>query len=259
MHVTRVLSQWLGTQRAIKHRARQQALFRVVQALLVGQRLSLSHLGRHRSGHGHPKHHIKAVDRLLGSRHLHAERDGIYREMATALLAGVARPVLIVDWSDFELGRKWLMIKAAVPIGGRAISVYERVFPFKRYNSPGAHREFLETLKSIIPQGCRPIIVTDAGFRGPWFRAVEANGWDWVGRIRNRIKYFNESTGRWCYTDSLYRTATTKVKHIGQTVLSRRHGYEFNLYLVRAYMLRRGRPRSKGPKKQNTTLHVSAA
>ena len=29
-------------------------------------------------------------------------------------------------------------------------------------------------------------MVTDAGFRGPWFRDVEARGWDWVGRIRNR-------------------------------------------------------------------------
>ena len=255
MHVADCLSRWVGTQRAIKHRARQVALSRIVQALLVGQRLSLSHLGRHRAGRGHPKHHIKAVDRLLGNRHLHAERDDLYREMAGALLAGVPRPVLIVDWSDFELGRKWLMLKAAVPVGGHAISIYERVFPFKRYNSPGAHREFLAALKSIIPQDCRPIIVTDAGFRGPWFRAVEANRWDWVGRVRNRIKYFNESSGRWCYTDSLYSAATPKVKHIGRMTLSRRHGYEFNLYLVRAYKLRRGRPPARGPKKQNTTLY----
>jgi hypothetical protein len=57
--------------------------------------------------------------------------------------------VIIVDWSDFELGRQWLMLKAAVPVGGRAISLYERVFPFKRYNSPGAHREFLQALRAI--------------------------------------------------------------------------------------------------------------
>ena len=41
-------------------------------------------------------------------------------------------------------------------------------------------------VKSVLPEGCRPIVVTDAGFRGPWFRDVEALGWDWVGRIRKR-------------------------------------------------------------------------
>ena len=30
-------------------------------------------------------------------------------------------------------------------------------------------------------------MVTDAGFRGPCFRDVEALGWDWIGRIREAI------------------------------------------------------------------------
>jgi hypothetical protein len=255
MHVARLLSRWFGDKKVIAHRGRETALARIVQALLIGQRLSLTHLGRSRPGQAHAKHHIKAVDRLLGNPHLQAETPGVYREIAEKLLGGVDRPIIVVDWSDFELGREWLMLKAAVPVGGRAISIYQRVFPFSRYNSPGAHREFLHELKTIIPASCRPVIVTDAGFRGPWFRAVEANGWDWVGRIRNRIKYFHEQTGRWRYTDSLYREATPSVKHLGRVALSRRHGYQFNLYLVRAYKLRRGRPRNTGPKHQNTTLY----
>jgi Transposase DDE domain len=140
----------------------------------------------------HRKHHIKAADRLLGNRHLHAERDAIYRAIARTLLAGLKRPLIVVDWSDADLRRRWLMIKAAVAVGGRAVSVYEKVYPMKRYNSPKTHREFLDTLKAILPDGCNPIMVTDAGFRGPWFKAVEAQGWDWVGRIRNRIKYYSE-------------------------------------------------------------------
>lgn len=255
MHVTKVLSRWFGDKKVISHRGRETAVARSVQALLVGQRLSLTHLGRSRPGTAHAKHHIKAVDRLLGNPHLHRETPAIYREIAERLLEGVDRPIIVVDWSDFELGREWVMLKAAVPVGGRAIAIYQRVFPFSRYNSPGAHREFLQELKSIVPASCRPVIVTDAGFRGPWFRAVEAIGWHWVGRIRNRIKYFHEQTGRWRYTDSLYREATPKVKHLGRVALSRRHGYEFNLYLVRAYTLRRGRRRNTGPKQQNTTLY----
>jgi hypothetical protein len=254
MH-TRILSRWLGDRAVVGHAVRASALVRVVRALLTGGKLSLTHLGRAMGGVARVKHQIKAVDRLLGNQHLHAERDDIYRAIAATLLHGNSRPVIIVDWSDFELGRQWLMLKAAVPVGGRAISIYERVFPFKRYNSPGAHREFLRSLHAILPDGCRPIIVTDAGFRGPWFRAVEAYGWDWVGRIRNKIKYYREETGRWCFTDSLYPHATVQPRYVGEVALSRRHQYRFRLYLVRAYTRRIGRPPRRGPTGRGTTMY----
>jgi Transposase DDE domain len=242
MHATGLLAHWLAQHTVVGHCTRQAALLKLVQALLGGSKLSLTELGRHRSGDAYTKHHIKAADRLLGNRHLHAERDGIYRAIARTLLAGIKRPLILVDWSDADLRRRWLMIKAAVAVGGRAVSVYEKVYPMKRYNSPKTHREFLLALKTMLPEGCNPIIVTDAGFRGPWFKAVEAHGWDWVGRIRNKIKYYREDTGRWHYTDSLYKQATARVRHIGEVSLSPRHGYRFRMYLVRAYKPRVGRP-----------------
>lgn len=254
MH-TQVLSQWLQDRAVIGHAARANALVRVVRGLLAGGRLSLTDLGRSLDGPAQVKHQIKTVDRLLGNEHLHDERDGIYRAVAHSLLAGCKRPVIIVDWSDFELGRQWLMLKAAVPVRGRALALYEQVFPFRRYNSPGAHREFLRHLRSVLPEDCRPIIITDAGFRGPWFREVESYGWDWIGRVRNKIKYYREETGRWCFTDSLYSQATAKARYIGEVTLSRRYQYRFKLYLVRAYKPRVGRPPRRGPKKPNTTTY----
>jgi hypothetical protein len=226
----------------IGHCARQEALLKLVRALLSGSKLSVTQLGRHRAGAAYPKLHIKAADRLLGNQHLHAERDGIYRALARTLLAGIQRPLILVDWSDADLRRRWLMIKAAVAVGGRAVSVYEKVYPMKRYNSPKTHREFLFALKSILPDGCNPILVTDAGFRGPWFKAVESHGWDWIGRIRNKIKYYRVETQRWQYTDALYKRATARVQHIGEVIASPRHGYRFRMYLVRAYQPRVGRP-----------------
>jgi DDE family transposase len=255
MHVPSYLSHWLDRYTVVGHQARAAALRKAVQALLVGRKLSLTHIGRHRAGSAHAKHHIKALDRLLGNQHLHKERDDIYRAIARSLLFRTKRPVIVVDWSDTEPGREWVMLKAAVPIGGRAISIYERVYPFSRYNSPGAHREFLRALRSILPRDARPILITDAGFRGPWFEEVASLGWDWVGRIRNKIKYFREETGRWCYTDSLYKQATAKTVHLGEATLSRRHSYRFRLYLVRAHQRRVGRPRRRGPKKPNTTMY----
>ena len=210
MHATGLLAQWLSQHTVIGHRAREAALMKLVEALLGGSKLTLTQLGRHRPGTAYTKHHIKAADRLLGNHHLHAERDGIYRAIARTLLAGIKRPVILVDWSDADLRRGLQMIKAAVAVGGRAISLYERVHPVELYNTPRAHRELLAALKTMLPDGCKPIIVTDAGFRGPWFKAVEAHGWDWVGRIRNRIQYYREETGRWQYTDALYRQATSR-------------------------------------------------
>jgi hypothetical protein len=114
----------------IGHASRAAAVERAVCGVLIGGKLSLTHIGRSLGGAAHVKHQIKAVDRLLGNAHLQREREGIYRALARTLLAGNTRPIIIVDWSDFELGRKWLMLKAAVPVGGRAITIYEWVFPF---------------------------------------------------------------------------------------------------------------------------------
>jgi hypothetical protein len=135
MHATGLLAQWLAQHTVIGHRVRQASLLKLVQALLGGSKLSLTQLGRHRAGSAYTKHHIKAADRLLGNTHLHAERDGIYRAIARTLLAGIKRPLILVDWSDADPKRRWLMIKAAVAVGGRAVSVYEKVYPMKRYNS----------------------------------------------------------------------------------------------------------------------------
>lgn len=251
MHVTRFLSRWLEQHRLIQHRARCSALVRVVSAALGGAKLSLTQLGRGRAGQTFEKHHIKAVDRLLGNPRLHVERSGIYATIARTVLHRVSRPVIVVDWSDFEPGRKFALLKAAIPVGGRAITLYERVFPFARYNSPSAHREFLIALHAVVPEHCKPIVVTDAGFRGPWFAAVESLGWDFVGRIRNRIKYYNAATGRWCLTDSLYKLATASTQHLGEALMSKRHGYRFRLYLVRAHAPRVGRPRRRRGNKPN--------
>jgi hypothetical protein len=187
MHVIRLLSQWPSNHIVIGYRAREAALLKLVHALLNGSKLSLTQLGRHRAGSAYEKHHIKAADRPWPTWRLHAEPDGIYRAIARTLLAGIKRPVIVVDWSDVEPRRRWLVIKAAAAVGGRALSFYEKVYPMKLYDSPRTHREFLTALKTILPEGRKPIIVTVAGFRGPWFKAIEAQGWDWVGRVRNKI------------------------------------------------------------------------
>lgn len=71
-------------------------------------------------------------------------------------------------------------------MGGRTLTILDMIFPDGQQGSPAAEKQFLQRLATLIPEGVKPILVTDAGFRAPWFRAVEAMGWYWLGRLRHR-------------------------------------------------------------------------
>ncbi|HEX3159753.1 MAG TPA: IS4 family transposase [Gemmatimonadaceae bacterium] len=241
-----LLHRWLQRACPAVHAARATAVVTVVEALVLGAKLALTPLGRNLRSAAFAKHSIKRVDRLLGNRHLHAERADLYRAMAHGLLAATPRPVLLIDWADCGPGHRWLLLRAAVPLGGRAVPIYEEVHPLRRYNSPRTHRRFLAHLRAVLPTGCAPVLITDAGFRGPWFREVERYGWHWIGRVRNQVKYRLEPGAReaWAATKALYASATPTPRHVGRALLSRRQSYACELYLVRQYRRGPGRPRT---------------
>jgi len=233
MHAVKLLHKRLLDTRAIKHTYRLGALMKAIEGLLNGGKLTLTHLGRNLAGASYEKHKIKCMDRLLGNKHLHGERCALYRQMGRWLLSQVSRPLIVVDWSDVYEGQQFVMLTAAIPMGGRALTLYEKVYPMKQYNSPKAHKQFLQELLQIVPKSKRPIIITDAGFRGPWFRDVEALGWDWVGRIRKGVYYSLNQGGKWNKTSQLYQKATHTIKYIGQSLLSKKRPYDCQLYLVK--------------------------
>ena len=243
MHTRSLLDAWLRRNCSFIHRARLKALVKLVDSLLVGGKATVAELGRNMRTLAYEKHAIKCADRLIGNRHLAAERMAVYRVMAQWLLGATTRPWIIVDWSDVELGHDYLMLKAAVPVGGRAVSIYEEVHPLKLYNNPKVHRRFLDRLSSVVPSTCRPIVITDAGFRGPWFAAVEALGWDWIGRVRNEVKYCRDGVWLWKYTRSLYSRATHSPLYVGKCWLSAKSSYPCYLHLYKALKRGPGRPR----------------
>lgn len=160
-----------------------------VESLLSGSFLTVTALGRHLNSPALTKHNIKRMDRLLSNRHLLAERPAIYRALCHYLCPSEGRPIILIDWTDIVDRDRLMLVRAALAVDGRAIPLYERIYPLKQYNTPRTHRPFLKELQSILPEGCCPILVTDAGFRGPWFRAVEQQGWLWIGRVRNSVNY----------------------------------------------------------------------
>jgi len=251
MHAISLLDRWLRRNCSFVHDARVSAVVRVVESLMHGGKATVAELGRNLMTRAYEKHGIKCADRLVGNRHLADERRDIYQALAHWLLGSVARPWIIIDWSDVELGHEFLMLKAAVPVGGRAVSIYEEVHPLKRYNNPKTHRKFLEHLYTIVPQECCPIIITDAGFRGPWFEAVESYGWDWIGRVRNQVKYCAEHSSTWKLTRSMYYKASAKPWYVGKCWLSHKRPYACYLHLYKALRRGPGRPRKRRDSSHN--------
>src|SRR5215218_5739240 len=139
MHASRgtpvgpLLHRWLRRACPAIHAVRATAVVAVVEALVLGAKLALTHLGRNLRSAAFAKHSIKRVDRLLGNPHLHRERSLVYRAVAHWLRAATPRPILLIDWADCGPGHRWLMLRAAVPLGGRAVPVYEEVHPLRRY------------------------------------------------------------------------------------------------------------------------------
>ena len=213
------------------HKLRRTALFVNVMAALQGEVLTVTDLGRSIASEAKEKHCIKRADRLLSNARLHGERVGIYTELTKQLIGSKQRPVMIVDWSDMDECKRHFLLRASVPIEGRSLTVYEEVHTVKSKEKPKVHEQFLQTLQKMLPPLCRPIVVTDAGFRTPWFKQVEALGWDWVGRIRNRHEVRRAETEEWIPCKSLYPQANSTPKSLGQARLTRSNPIDCQLVL----------------------------
>jgi hypothetical protein len=233
MHALKVLHKKLKLACPAIHQKRLTTLILATQALLIGQRLSLTQLGRCLASKARVKHNIKRIDRLLGNPHLHQERHTIYGFICRELLKNNKQPLIIVDWSDLTTERDYHLIRASVPVGGRALTLYEEAHPQKDIANPNVHKRFLHTLQSLLPCGCIPIMITDAGFRNTWFKLVTDLGWDYVGRVRNRDMLKPASKSAWKHCKTLYRKATFKAHYLGQYTVVRSNPIKTHLYLVK--------------------------
>lgn len=207
------------------HANRFQVLVAGVLALVRCRCLSLTAIGRAMSG-ARPrtkgrarsarrlrKHAIKRSDRLLGNQHLHRERPELYRGLAAKVFKGNRRPVIVLDWT--KLGEQFAGLVAAAPFGGRAVPIYEETHWLEHMGQRKVEDKFLDRLAAIVPPGCSPILIADAGFRGPFCQAVLARGWDFVVRIRARcqVRLQTEATGGDFHR--FYEQATARPQSLG--------------------------------------------
>lgn len=216
MRALQILQERFRNRLEFVHQSRWRALWRVVSALIIGRRLWLTALGRALPGSVLPKHAIKAVDRLLGNEHLHAERFVIAAALVSTIVRDGSQPIVLVD--TVEIRHKIVAITAAIAFDGRSFPVWSTIVGHVRPKARECRR-FLHEL-SFVLAGSRPVLVTDAGFEAPWFSEVERHGWDYVGRLRGQVMVNHD--GRWVRMPELHRLATKRAKNLGRLLIGKR-------------------------------------
>jgi hypothetical protein len=218
---------------ALVHAVRLRAVLAVVEAIVSVGRLSVVSIGRAVRGGAFPKHAIKRVDRLLSNGRMYRERSLYFAAMARKLIGSRKRPIVLVDWTKVTEGFHALV--AAVPAVGRAVSIYLEVHPERVLGKACVQARFLRRLREVLPAGCTPVIVADAGFHGPFFREVTALGWDFLGRIRSNARLQHLATGVWTGMKELYSRASSVPRDLGRFRLYRtRRRFEASLVLARS-------------------------
>jgi len=240
MRVDEMVRELVGSCSTVMHARRLKTVTAAVEGIIRAERLSPASIGRSLLGEARPKHCIKRIDRLLGNSKMVGDRLFVFLALAHRLLRGCARPVILVDWT--QAGGQHEALVAAVPIGGRALPIYVEVHPLEKLGNAAVERRFLHTLKALVPSECRSVVVSDAGFKGPFFQAVLEQGWDFLGRVRGTTKAVS-SDGKKISKQEFYARATTTPTELGAFGLFAKQRIPCRLVLVR----KRRRPGPKPP------------
>lgn len=232
MHARKIIQDFLTDECPSIHAKRRDCLA-LITAAARRTGLGLVKMSKAVESNTSLRHRIKRCDRLLSNPHLGRERLGVYRGLARRVLGQHTRVGIIVDWSDLLSDISQHVLRAAVVVKGRSIVIYEEVHPTKRYGAASVHRKFMENLRVVLPAQCKPVIITDAGFRATWFKMLDQLGFDWIGRIRNRDMVCSSTKGGWRAGKELYASATSRVRDLGDFTYARTNPVACRLVLIK--------------------------
>lgn len=223
MRAKSILHDLLGKSLNNVHRKRMRTVFLVVEAVIREKCLALTALGRSLARiTGVEKHAIKRVDRLFGNTLLLNELTDYFRAIANAIIGTNKVCIILIDWTKIHADLS--VLSASIPVGGRSVGIYHEVHPKNLENNRDIHSGFLDTLCEIIPCGCIPIIVTDAGagFQNPWFKKVTEMGWHYVGRFSCNVLLQVDGLCQWKEASSFWAQAKQNVPFdLGKVAMKR--------------------------------------
>ncbi len=149
MHAKRVLHYLLTDVCHGMHAARRQAIAVGVVTALRGTCLTVTALGRSIESTAKEKHCIKRADRLLANHDVPTESFGAYVALGHRLIGGTTRALIVVDWSDLDATKTHVLLRAAVPVGGRVLTVYEEGHTGATKAKPTTYRMFVERWRRV--------------------------------------------------------------------------------------------------------------
>jgi len=252
MHVRKLLHKILLKASSQIDKRNHKTIIEAAITLSDCKHLSITGIGRSLISHAKVKHCIKRIDRLFGNCNVQSARLYYYQAMAASTLNGIKYPAISVDWSGLTPCGEFHLLRASCPVGGRAVTLFEQSFKESEYMKQRVHKSFLTQLDRILPDDCQPVLVTDAGFRCPWFKLVRSFGWHFIGRIRNSTKYLNPKTNQWDPAKSLYCKATNTPSYLFETLIAKANPVEGNLHLYKGVGKRRKNKNLRGKKIQSS-------
>jgi len=231
MNATAILNKFLMLVTPNMHQYRRDSISACINSIMHGASATVTSIGRGIQSQSYEKNNIKRADRLLSNNHLLTELPDVYSAISGQFIQHIVQPVIHIDWSDLDPYKRHFLIRASTKFSGRSLVLYQEVHSIKTKEKPSTHKRFLAQLKSVIGDNKIPIIVTDAGFKTPWFREVLNLGWHFVGRSR-KPNFFRTTSQDWQCITKLYSLARSTPKTI-QGELNRSNPMKCNFVLLK--------------------------
>lgn len=260
MKASQLLHKNLSTACPDIHNVRLTAVIAAVNSAITHHQVTVTGLGRNLKSYSKTstKHDIKRMDRIVGNPHLHSERKTIYQYMLNQLIGQKKHPILIVDWSPIPGNEIFQLHRVSIPMGGRTLTIYEECYEEKKLNNTETHNQFLDKLEKLLPEGCQPIILSDAIYKTPWFKYVKAKGWYFVGRVRGNAQLSLDGKA-FKTTAQVMKDATGKAKSLGIILYSKRTRFPCEGTLFQGAAKGRHKKKKRGgTSKDSVSLYHSA-
>lgn len=227
------------------HKKRRKSLTNQVVSLLNNAKLTLTSLGRHAKGNAKVKHKINMAWRFLKNPGVSQDSFDIYQGISASYLSTLAEFNIAVDWSGC-CSNEHFLLRASLLYKGRSISLYNEVHPEDKLEDEKVHCDFLDKLYSLLPQGKRVTIVTDAGFKTPWFHKVAQLGWYFMGRVRGRIMCKLHEEYEWVWAKELHQKVKRgETKCLGKGLLGKTSKTQLEVCYIAHFGFSKGRKKAK--------------
>jgi hypothetical protein len=159
---TRSVVAWIVNACCILRRSQAKTLAQIVKGAMRCRRVSQADIGRAMETGTVAKHNIKRVSRFVTNNHVNIA-EGCRGLIRIAANSSGGCLLVAVDWVD--IGR-YKVLKAAVPIRGRAVPILFAAYPkWRLKRSQNAFEEaFFELLASLVPPRTWTVVIADRGF-----------------------------------------------------------------------------------------------